>query len=171
MKRVFIIAIITALISTIPGCSSSGGNSNITVTVNSITINEISFEQNNIDTSFQISNDNETAVYMDTIEYKIYLGRNDKWIHVGLGARESMDVEANISLNFTNTTIIEKKLSKTITDKILGSESTMIKVDGSAWFTVGSETFDIQFIHEDNDPYNPPVDDKSIEPKSVEAGE
>jgi hypothetical protein len=67
------------------------------------------------------------------------------------------------------TTSIEKKqLSEAITDKMLGAEPTEMKVDGFAWFEVGSESFEIHFEKTDIDPYNPLVEDIGTEP--VESG-
>ena len=166
MRGLIIISVIAALASTIPGCSSSGDNSNITVTVEKITLSEMSFELNNIETAFGISNDNQTEVYLDKIEYRIYLGHNDKWMHVGLGEKESVDIGPGLFTNFIITTVIEKKeISEAMTDKMLGSEPTEIKVNGSAWFEVGSESFEVQFNHVDNDPYNPLSGTKTLEQK------
>ncbi len=171
MKWFKVVIILITLFAVTNGCSSSKNDSNISVNVDKISLNEISFEQNNVDTSFQISNNNKTAAFMDEMEYKIYLGHNDRWMHVGLGEMESVDIEAESSIDFTNTTIIEKKnLSETVSDKMLGAKSTMMKIDGSAWFTVGSESFEIQFTHEDDDPHNPRVNDQITDSKPVTTG-
>jgi len=172
MKWLIIIAVIITFLTIILGCSSSGDSSKITVTVRKITLNEISLGMNNIDVAFRVSNENETKTYLDKIEYKIYLGYNDSWIMIDQAEKQSMDINANEMTDFTVATMIEKKhLSKVITDKMLGAEPTKMKIDGFAWFEVGSESFEIQFNHEDDDPYNPLAEDENATtPNPIETG-
>jgi len=154
--NLIVIVAIAALVVTVAGCSSSGDNSNVTIIVKKITLSEVSFELNNIETAFRIGNENETEVTIDEIEYRIYLGHNDKWMHIGLGQEESVDIGPGSFTDFAVTTVIEKKeLSNAITDKMLGAEPTEIKVEGKACFAVGSESFEIDFNHVDEDPYSP----------------
>ncbi len=165
------IAIIIVIIAALPACSSSEDNSSVAIIVQKITLNEVSFDQNNICTTFKISNNNETSVTLEKIEYNIYLGHSDKWMHISLGEKGTQEIEADSTIDLSSTTIIEKKkLSETITDKILGAEPSIIKVDGSAWFTVGAESFEIKFSREDDDPYRQMIEDEDNETSTVEVG-
>jgi len=169
MKWFIITSVVITLATFIPGCSSSRDGSDITVTVRKLTLSEISLEMNNIDVAFRVNNENEMKAYLDKMEYKIYLGHGDSWIMIHQAEKQSMDINANEMTDFTVATTIEKKhLSETITGKMLGTKPTTMKVDGSAWFTVGSESFEIQFSHKDNDPYNPLVIDESAGARPVE---
>ena len=170
--RWFFAVVLLGVLSTIStACSSSGDDSNITIEVKKITLSEISFELDDIETAFQISNDNKTGATLDKIEYKIYLGHSDKWIFLGLGERESVEIEAGTATDLVVSIPIEKKqLSESMTDKMLGAKPTKIKIDGSAQFEVGSESFEIQFKKVDNNPYQPTGKDETAGTEPVGAG-
>ncbi len=155
MKLFVIIGTIIILSATMPVCSSSSDNSSINLIVRKITFIEISFDSNMVDVIFQIENDNEIIAHLNKLEYKIYVGHNDNWIMIGQGEEESVDIYASNWAGFTvSTTIPKKRLSESVTTKILGTKPVKAKVDGIAWFTVGSESYPIEFSQIDIDPYS-----------------
>ncbi|NQT74597.1 MAG: hypothetical protein HQ553_17810 [Chloroflexi bacterium] len=179
MKKLFFFGLIvvpalaTALLWVLitDGISCLKDSSDVTVTVKKITLSEVSFATSTVEVSVQVENDNVVGATLERIEYDIYLGSKDKWIWLGRGERGALDIGASDVEDFLVTTIIDNsQLVDVITGRILGGEPTEMKVDGRAWFKVGTVSVEVEFDAKDIDPYKPLLEDENIITEPVESG-
>jgi len=162
MKKLIVVLVVASALTTVllwvivsRSCSCDKDKSNVTVNIQGIAITEISVAKTTVDVSIEVKNDNAVGATLDKIEYDIYLGHKGKWIWLGSGKKDSLNIEANKVADFAVTTKIENsQLLHIMMDSILGTEPTEMKVDGHAWFKVGSATFKIHFEGKDIRQYN-----------------
>ena len=171
MKLAIITTLAISLAAIASGCTCVKNQSNINVTIREITLSKISFDQSTIDVAVRIYNENPANATLDRIEYDIYFGNKDKWIWIGRGEKEKLDIAANETSDFTVTTIIEnQQYLKLMTNSIFGTSPTQMKVDGTAWCKVGPATFEVAFDETDINPYDQLSEGESIGTEPVEAG-
>ena len=124
-----------------------------------------------MDVQIQLKNDSNEGTTLEKMEYDIYLGYQDKWYWLGRGGKDVLEFDANDVADFTVTTTIDNsQLVDVVTGSFLGAEASEMKVDGRAWFKVGTDSVEVEFDEKDADPYKPLLEDKSIIMEPVEAG-
>ncbi|MDY6910972.1 MAG: hypothetical protein SVM79_01230 [Chloroflexota bacterium] len=152
MKFVIATALVFALVMSALGCSGKENNSNVIIEVRKITLSEVRYTKGIVDVNIRIENSNPSEVILDRIEYGIYFGHEGKWILLGQGEKESVEIETDSTVDFTITTVIENsRIVSNLLEDILGTEPTQMKVDGHAWITTEEDTFEIAFEKVDNE--------------------
>ena len=155
MKFLIATALVFALVVSAPGCSGKETNSNVTITVRKISLSEVRYTKGIVDVSVRIENSNPTEVTLDRIEYNIYFGHEGKWLLLGQGEKESVEIESDSVIDFRITTVIENnRIVSNLLEDILGTEPTQMKVDGHAWILTEADTFEIPFEKVDNEPHD-----------------
>ena len=152
------------------GISCLKDSSEVTVTVKKITLREASRTSINVIVNIHLINDSNEGTTLEKIEYDIYLGYQDKWYWLGRGEKDVLEISAKESVDFTVTTIIDNKQLVDVAGSYLGADASEMRVDGRAWFKVGTDSVEVEFEKKDIDPYKPFLEDDSSTTETVESG-
>lgn len=169
MKALAVAGLLGVVIALITGCSCFKDASDVRVSVRKITISDLSFGESTVDVAVRIENKNPVGAVLEKVEYDIYIGHKDKWIWLGRGGEEGLNLGVDDTADFIITTKIDNgQLLKSAVDQIFGTEPSQMKVDGDAWFTVGPASIKVHFDEKDIDPFSPIP---TVEPDNAEGSE
>jgi LEA14-like dessication related protein len=127
----------------------SKGNSgalNTAVTITDIHLSDISSTKTTVAATIEIKNNNSIEATLEKVAYDVSFGHKGKWILLGHGEKGSMDLKATSTTNFVITPVIENSNGWAfVTESLLGTDPSNMKVEGDAWLKVGTDSSKIHF--------------------------